>query len=287
MRIQVGDARLFFDVEGTKLVAEGPWMRERQTVVLLHPGPGFDHGLFKVQLGPWLSAGTQVVYTDLRGGGRSDRSEPEQRNLERWADDVKGLCDALGIVRPIVLGLGVGSVVALKYAARHPEHPAGLVLAAPVARIIAERSVETYERLGGPEARVVAERFYAGMDEQGFADFLRVCFPLLSSYALTSDVIARADWNPAVLMEWMRGEAKTFDLREELAAVTAPALVLAGEDDAWAPLESVREVVELLPPETTFRSYTRGRHSVFRDAPEAYEDMRVFLDEVEEQEASA
>jgi proline iminopeptidase len=287
MRIQVGDARLFFDVEGTKLVAEGPWMRERQTVVLLHPGPGFDHGLFKVQLGPWLSAGTQVVYTDLRGGGRSDRSTPEERNLERWADDVKELCDALGIVRPIVLGLGVGSVVALKYAARHPEHPSGLVLAAPVARIIPERSVETYERLGGPEARAVAERFYAGMDEQGFADFLRVCFPLLSSYALTSDVIARADWNPAVLMEWMRGEAKEFDLREELAAITAPALVLAGEDDAWAPLESVREVVELLPPETRFRSYTRGRHSVFRDAPEAYEDMRIFLDEVAEQEATA
>ena len=287
MRIQVGDARLFFDVEGTKLVAEGPWMRERQTVVLLHPGPGFDHGLFKVQLGPWLSAGTQVVYTDLRGGGRSDRSTPEERNLERWADDVKELCDALGIVRPIVLGLGVGSVVALKYAARHPEHPSGLVLAAPVARIIPERSVETYERLGGPEARAVAERFYAGMDEQGFADFLRVCFPLLSSYALTSDVIARADWNPAVLMEWMRGEAKEFDLREELAAITAPALVLAGEDDAWAPLESVRELVELLPPETRFRSYTRGRHSVFRDAPEAYEDMRIFLDEVAEQEATA
>jgi pimeloyl-ACP methyl ester carboxylesterase len=125
------------------------------------------------------------------------------------------------------------------------------------------------------------------MDEQGFADFLRVCFPLLSSYALTSDVIARADWNPAVLMEWMRGEAKEFDLREELAAITAPALVLAGEDDAWAPLESVREVVELLPPETRFRSYTRGRHSVFRDAPEAYEDMRIFLDEVAEQEATA
>jgi len=287
MRIQVGDARLFFDVEGTKLVAEGPWMRERQTVVLLHPGPGFDHGLFKVQLGPWLSAGTQVVYTDLRGGGRSDRSTPEERRVERWADDVKDLCDAIGVTRPVVLGLGFGSVVALQYAARHPDHPAALVLAAPVARIVAERSVAQYERLGGPEARAVAERFYDGMDEQGFADFLRVCFPLLSSYALTSDVIARADWNPAVLIEWMAGEAKELDLRDELAAIRAPALVLAGEDDAWAPLESAQEVFELLPGDKRFRSYTRGRHSVFRDAPEAYEDMRLFLDEIEAEEVPA
>ena len=37
MRVKVGDVRLFFDVEGTKLVAEGPWMRERQTVVGLEP----------------------------------------------------------------------------------------------------------------------------------------------------------------------------------------------------------------------------------------------------------
>jgi proline iminopeptidase len=287
MRIQVGGARLFFDFEGAKLVAEGPWMRERQTVVLLHPGPGFDHGLFKVQLGPWLSAGTQVVYTDLRGGGRSDWSTPEERRLERWADDVRELCDAIGVIRPVVLGLGFGSVVALKYAARHPQHPAALVLAAPVARIVAERSIATYERLGGPEARAVAERFYDGMDEQGFADFLRVCFPLLSSYALTSDVIARADWNPAVLMEWMAGEAKELDLRDELAEIRAPALVLAGEDDAWAPFESAREVFELLPGHTRFRSYPRGRHSVFRDAPESYEDMRLFLDDIEAREQPA
>ena len=287
MRIQVGDVRLFFDVEGTKLVAEGPWMRERQTVVLLHPGPGFDHALFKVQLGPWLSAGTQVVYTDLRGGGRSDRSTPEERRLERWADDVRELCEALRIERPVVLGLGFGSVVALKYAARHPEHPAGLVLAAPVAGIVPERSVEVYERLGGAEAGAVAERFYEGMNERAFADFLRVCFPLLSSYALTSDVIARADWNPEVLMEWMGGEAKEFDLRDEIAAIRAPALVLAGEDDAWAPLESAREVYELLPGHKRFRSYARSRHSVFRDAPEAYEDMRLFLDDIGARELDA
>ena len=281
MRVQVGGVRLFFDVDGAKLVPDGPWMRERPTVLLLHPGPGFDHGLFKVQIGPWLAAGTQVVYLDMRGSGRSDAGPPEEHRLERWADDVRELCAALRIERPVVLGIGFGSLVALQYAIRHPSHPAALVLAAPVARIVPERSIAVYERLGGAEAREVAERYYDEMDEQAFADFLRVCFPLLSTYALTSDVIARADWNPEVLMRWMAGEAKVVDLRGDLGAIETPTLVLAGEDDAWAPLESVREAADLLAGPTRFRSFPGARHSAFRDAPEAYEELRLFLDDLQ------
>ena len=280
MRIGVGDIRLFFDADGAKLVPDGPWMRERPTVLLLHPGPGFDHGLFKIQLGPWLAAGTQVVYLDQRGGGRSDLGRPEDLRLDRWADDVREFCDALGIERPVVLGLGFGALVAARYASRHPAHPRGLVLTAPIARVVPERSIAVYERLGGPEARAVAERFYGDMDEQAFGDFLRVCFPLLSGYDLTSDVIVRADWRPDVLIGWSVGESRELDLRDELATIRAPALVLAGEDDAWAPLESVREVVEHLRPGTRFRSFPGARHSVFRDAPGAYDELRVFLDDL-------
>ena len=123
MRVQVGNRRLFFDVDGAKLVPDGPWMRERQSVVLLHPGPGFDHLLFKIQLGPWLAERAQVVYVDQRGGGRTEPAGPEELRLERWADDVRELCDALTIERPVVLGMGFGALVALAYASRHPSHP--------------------------------------------------------------------------------------------------------------------------------------------------------------------
>ena len=285
MRVQVGDVRLFFDVEGAKLVPEGPWMRERPTVLLLHPGPGFDHGLFKVQLGPWLAAGTQVVYLDMRGAGRSDAGSPEDHRVARWADDVRELCDALRVERPVVLGLGFGALVALQYAVRHPSHPAALILAAPVARIVPERSIAVFERLGGAEARDAAERYYGDMDEQAFADFARVCLTLLSTDPLTSDVIARAHWNPEVLMRWMAGEAKVVDLRGELAAVEAPALLLAGEDDAWAPLESAQEVADLLPGPTRFRTFAGARHAVFRDAPESYDELRLFLDELQSEQS--
>jgi proline iminopeptidase len=280
MRVQVGDVRLFFDVEGPKLVAEGPWMRERPTVALLHPGPGFDHGLFKVGIGPWLAAGTQVVYLDLRGAGRSDPGRPEDLRLERWADDVREFCDALRIERPVVFGLGFGSMVAIDYAARHPEHPGALVLAAPVARIVPERSIAVFERLGGTAAAEVARRYYGEPDGHAFADFVRVCFPLLSRYELTSDVIVRAHWRPEVLTGWMSGEAKEVDLRDRLAEVRAPTLVVAGEDDAWAPLESAREVAELMPAASRFRSFPEARHSVFADAPAAYDELRLFLDDL-------
>lgn len=285
MRVEVGDVRLYVDFDGPQLVPEGPWMRERPTVVLLHPGPGFDHALFKVQIGPWLASGAQVVYLDMRGAGRSDPGRPEDLRLERWADDVREVCHALGIERPVVFGLGFGSLVALDYAARYPDHPGALVLAAPVARLDPERSVAVYQRLGGTDAASIARRFYGDLDEQAFADFLRVCFPLLSSYELTSDVIARAHWNPAVLIGWMRGEAKEVDVRDRLGAVRAPALVLAGEDDAWAPLESAQEVAGLLGGDVRFRSFPKARHSIFRDAPEAYDELRLFLDGVQEEAA--
>jgi hypothetical protein len=47
MRLQVGDVKLFFDVEGAKLRPAGESMREIPTV-LLHGVPGFDHSEFKV-----------------------------------------------------------------------------------------------------------------------------------------------------------------------------------------------------------------------------------------------
>ena len=73
MRVNIGDVRLFFDVEGAKLRPDGPKMREVPTVVLLHGGPGFDHSSFKPAFSP-LAEIAQVVYLDHRGNGRSDHA---------------------------------------------------------------------------------------------------------------------------------------------------------------------------------------------------------------------
>jgi hypothetical protein len=40
MRVTVNGVRLFFDVEGARLVPDGPSMREKPTLLLLHGGQG-------------------------------------------------------------------------------------------------------------------------------------------------------------------------------------------------------------------------------------------------------
>src|SRR5579862_1069073 len=134
MFVTVDGCRLFFDAEGAKLVPDGPRMRERPTLVLLHGGPGFDHSGFKPAFSQ-LADVCQIVYLDHRGQGRSDHDVPARWTLARWADDVRGACDALGIVKPIVLGQSFGGMVAMAYATRHPDHPGKVIFSSTSARM--------------------------------------------------------------------------------------------------------------------------------------------------------
>jgi pimeloyl-ACP methyl ester carboxylesterase len=282
VRVSVGGVRLYFDVDGAKLVPDGPWMRERPTIVLLHPGPGFDHALYKVTAGPRLRQEAQVVYLDMRGHGRSDRSQPELLRLDTWADDVKGLCDALGIERPVVLGFGFGSLVAARYAIRYPDHPAAPVLAAPAARFVPARTVAVFDRLGGAEVGEAARLFWEDPNEHTFADYVRLCVPHIISYDLTPEVFARSQWDFATLIDWQAAEGRSVDMRPDFASIGVPTLALAGEDDPQSPLVGAEEAVAAIPQELVeFHRIPGARHSIFRDSPAALETVVEFLRRVD------
>jgi pimeloyl-ACP methyl ester carboxylesterase len=162
MHVEVEGTRLWFDVEGAKLVPDGREMRERPTVVLLHGGPGsFDHSYFKPDFAP-LAAVAQVVYLDLPGHGRSDWGDPAEWSFEACADAVRRFCDAAGIVEPVVYGHSLGGFVAMVYALRHPGHARALVLQSTYARADLERIVAEFRRRGGDEVAATVERVYGG-----------------------------------------------------------------------------------------------------------------------------
>ena len=278
MKVEANGVDLFFDVEGTHLVAEGPWMRERPIVILLHTGPGVDHSLYKEHAGPALAEVAQVVYLDLRGTGRSDWSSPEHWTLDTWVEDLSAFCDALELERPSLLGTSIGGVIALLHAARRPDRIDRLVLVSTVARHVHTRSIAMIDKLGGPEAGEVAARFFADPTELNFAEFLRVCAPLYTRDPIPPDAVARMRMNLALTAAWERTGARDFDATAEAAAVRCPVLVLAGDDDPASTIAGVDELVAALPPQLVrYESFPNVGHGVFRDRPEAIELVRDFL----------
>jgi len=278
MKVAVRGIDLFFDVDGSKLALDGPWMRERPTVVLLHTGPGIDHSFYKDHVGPALAESAQVVYLDLRGSGRSDWSEPEHWTFDSWVEDVREFLELLEIEQPVVLGTAFGGSIALLLAARHPDAVGRLVLVSTVARYVQGRAIAMLDRLGGPEAGDIAARYFAEPSQTTFADFLRVCVPLYTRNPLSPDAIARIQMNFELIMAWEREGSRRFDLREEAAHVTCPTLVLAGEDDPSTTIAGAEELAEALPAGLArFERYADTGHGVFRDRPEAIELVRDFL----------
>src|SRR3954447_11896927 len=159
MHVRVNGVRLFFDIEGASLTPDGPAMRKKPTLLMLHGGPGADHSIYRPDYAG-LADIAQVVYLDHRGNGRSEDGPKEAWTLSQWGDDVRAFCDALGIVNPIVLGASFGGVVALAYATRYPVHPSKLILISTEAAggSHREQRVALFERFGGPEAGRLGRR---------------------------------------------------------------------------------------------------------------------------------
>ncbi|MED5618962.1 alpha/beta fold hydrolase [Ideonella sp. BN130291] len=271
--------RLFVDVEGPGLVPDGPVMREKPTLVLLHGGPGYDHSGFKPAFSR-LGDLAQIVYYDHRGHGRSDRRPPEEWTLDTFADDVVRLCDALGIVKPIVLGQSFGGFVAQRYIARHPAHPAKVILSSTSPHMGLARKLAMFERLGGAQARAVAEAFWTAPNATTWAEYNRVCKQHYNTQPPADEhAAARIVFNEPILFASAGGEQQTMNLLPGLAHAQCPVLVMAGEDDPVCPIEDARDIAAALPAQwTELASFANAGHGAWRDQPDAaFAVLRRFI----------
>jgi pimeloyl-ACP methyl ester carboxylesterase len=278
MRVRVGDVHLFFDVDGAKLRPDGPRMREVPTILMLHGGPGFDHSVFKPDLSGLVDI-AQIVYLDHRGNGRSDRSRPEDLNLERWGDDVRAFCDLLEIERPIVLGESFGGMVAMAYASRHPDHPGKLILASTAAHMRPDRSLEVFARLGGAQARDAAQRFFENPSQSVMAEYIQKCLPLYTRRPRSPEWMARSVQNVELTAFFFQGEIRTFNLLSQLARIQCPTLITVGDMDPITPLQNSEDIAAALPANLVrLELFKNAGHGVQRDDPEKFDRVvREFI----------
>ena len=270
MFVTVNAQRLFFDVLGEKLALEGPRMREKPTLIVMHGGPGFDHSAMRPDFDGFGEI-AQVLYFDHRGNGRSWPSEPSSWTLAQWGDDVRGLCDLLGIEKPIVFGQSFGGMVAQSYATRHPGHARAVVFSSTAARIDLPASLDLFEKKGGAQARAIAERFWNEGTDAQFEDYMKNVMPLynMKPRAGAEDALARAVMRREVYRHFSLpgGELPTMDFRKSLARVDCPALVLAGSEDPITPPHLAREIADSLPKGARLEIFDRCGHGAFRDDP--------------------
>jgi len=292
MFVKVKGTRLFFDVVGGKLDVAPDGLVEKPTLIALHGGPGLDHLLLRSFFDRFADI-AQVVYFDLRGNGRSVGSSPETWTLAQWGDDIRDLCDQLGIERPIVMGNSFGGFVAQSYATRHPSHPGGLILSSTAARTDLDAAADRFERAGGAAARAAMEQVFTVGDAESYVDFGRLVAPLFVNLGGQDKWAAHTIRRYDVVGHFHRpphGEIRLFDFRQALATVQCRTLVLSGgPGDLMFPPEMAHEIVDALPPNLTrLECLAHCRHGVFRDDPIATKAIvRSFLAEVAAHEAVA
>ena len=112
-----------------ELYADDGGTGDRLPVVLLHCSAG-TVSQWSAQL-EHLRRDRRAVALEWRGHGRSGSPADGDYSFTAMAADVEQAVERLGIRRFVLVGHSTGGLIALEYAADHPERVAGLLLADP------------------------------------------------------------------------------------------------------------------------------------------------------------
>lgn len=251
--VRAGGAELRYRFDGP---SQGP-------VLVLANSLGTTLSLWDRQV-PALSAYCRVLRYDQRGhGGSSAPAGPYA--IEDLGRDLVGLLDGLGIERAAVCGISLGGMAAMWAAAHHPQRVTSLVLAC------------TSPFLGPAEAwheRAAAVRaegtlsLAPSLHERWFPPEVRTAQPALLD-EVTAMLAACDDEGYAGCCEAIAG----MDLRPDLAAVRAPALVVAGGADPVTPPATLLALAEAL--DAPLRVLAGASHLANLAQPRAFADAVV------------
>jgi 3-oxoadipate enol-lactonase len=206
---------------------------EGDPVVQIH-GAGFGHFNFATAT-PILSKSFRCIDFDMRGYGLSER--PFQRyDMEVWADDVAGLMDHLGLRSAHIHGTSMGGMVAQQFAAKYPERTQRLIINCSAAKLD-YAGILTFR--GWID---IAERF--GMGSRTLAELIAVQ-ALSRRFLDTSEGRQAVDMIQKILQDSNRVDIFKLacqamidmDLRPLLPRITAPTLIIGGDEDIMTPWE--------------------------------------------------
>ena len=271
-------ARLFYRALGSAA----------DTIVAIHGGPGMDLESIYGDFLP-LAARHTVIFYDQRGGGRSTLPrDTSTLNATQQIADLEAIRAHFGLAHLTLVAHSYGPLLAATYAIAHPDRVARMVFFGPVPPRRGDfwqrfgRSMQT--RLDTTQLRSLAaanRRMHdttssAEVQRQGCRDYWaigvrpRLAEPDRRPAVIHADLCATdvrgihyglARSNPAIMASY--GD---WDLRAALRNVSAPTLVVHGEEES-IPMELVQEWTTALPHATLLR-VPRAAHFTYAERPE-------------------
>lgn len=235
------------------------------TLVFLHAFP-FGHAMWRPQVEAFGSD-FRVIAPDFPGFGGSSPFVGEP-SIDRMADDVASLLDALGILGKVTLaGLSMGGYVALAMARRHPQRLRALILA------------NTRAEPDDDAAKANRNRLIEAAKSQTTAELVAPLLPrMLSPHTLNH--------RPDVVAEVRRlAEAQSLDAlvaatlalrdrpdaRPYLGQIDVPTLVLSAQDDVITPPAVLLSLAKAIP-NARFESIEQAGHLANLEQPQAFND---------------
>lgn len=210
-------------------------------LLLVHGFP-LDHRMWQAQIDGFKST-HRVIAPDLRGFGGSDVTEGTVP-MERIADDLAALLDALEVSEPVTLcGLSMGGYIAWQFFQRHRPRLSRLILC------------DTKAAADTPEARQSRLETAARVLEEG-PDFLAENMPpkLFAQQTIETrpDIVEGVQsvirkTHPHGIAAASLGMAARPDATGLLEQIDVPALVIVGIEDRISTVEEMRSIAETIP----------------------------------------
>ena len=157
----------------------------------------------------------KLIFFDSRGAGRTDKPDA-QYSFGIMAEDTIGLMDKLDIKSAHILGISMGSRIALVMAAKYPERVKSLIL-----NVAAARST-----CSDPQAARSYEKLYTAMTQPGFLEVMGGYPPTVDSFIMQFEAL------------------KTFDGIDLLNEIRAPTLIVNSTKDNSTPVKFAEELFE-------------------------------------------
>jgi len=237
------------DVDAT---LDGP---EDAPVVVLANSLGANRGMWDPQV-PALAERYRVVTYDMRGHGASP-APAGPYTLDDLVDDLVALLDRVGAERAHVAGLSLGGMVGLRLAAREPARVHRLAVLCTSAKTdpqgFLDRAAAVRANGTAPIAPAVVSRWLTPPYAAEHPDLVA---------RLEAMIVGCDDEGYAACAEVVAG----IDLRDDLARITAPTLVIGGGEDQALPPEHQRAIAERIPG-AELQILSPGAHLVNLEQP--------------------